>query len=63
MELPIFGVYCHVDFVLESYKQHANIVCRTADGETLSPGVCSIMTLSREDGALFNWAFILEMVL
>lgn len=46
--------------VLESYKQHENVVHRIADGETLSPGVRSIMTLSREEGALFSWAFILE---
>lgn len=58
-----FWVYSHVHFVLESYKQHENGVCRVADGETLSPGVHSIMTPSREDGALFNWAFIPETML
>lgn len=43
MELPIFGVYSHVHFVLEN----ENAVHRVADGETLSPGG----HLSREDGA------------
>jgi len=63
MELPIFGVYAHVHCVQESYKQHEKVVKRIADGETLSSGVCSITTLSSNDGALFNWTLLLEMTL
>lgn len=48
--------------MLKGYKKHEYIVCRIADGETLSPGVHSTVTTSSKNSTLFRWAFILEMI-